>query len=83
MEHKHYRPLVAVRLTGAGGASHLPESQEDHQLHHCELQQWVERSQKLMSAHIEEQQSIQCYCVCDVVYDRDPEIPAQSHSFTP
>ena len=65
-------------MTAAGKAPHLPESQEDHQLDHCELQQRVEGRKELVCAHIKEHQGIQRQCIRDVVYDGNPEVPATS-----
>mmetsp|Transcript_1664 Transcript_1664/g.5561 ORF Transcript_1664/g.5561 Transcript_1664/m.5561 type:complete len:200 (-) Transcript_1664:820-1419(-) len=50
----------------------LPVGQENHRLDQDELEQWPERLEQLVRAHIEQQQRIQRNRVRDIVDDRDP-----------
>ncbi len=56
--------------------SHLPEGHEDDRLDQNKLEQGVVRGQQFMCTQVEQQQSIQRHCVCDVVHNGDPQVSA-------
>lgn len=61
--------------------AHLPKGHEDDGLDQHKLEQGVIGSQEVMRSQVEQQQCVQCYCVCDVVHYCDPQVPAAYHSY--
>lgn len=60
--------------------AHLPEGHEDDRLDQHKLEKRVVGGQQVMRPEVEQQQGIQSHCICDIVHNGDPQVPALHNS---
>ena len=57
-------------------SAHLPEGHKDDRLDQHKLEERIVGGQQVMRPQIEQQQGIQSHCICDIVHNGDPQVPA-------